>query len=263
VTVYTNTLEKLQRELARKKQRPVVVYFSPSCDTFQPIPEVLELAYQTFEFLLREGIGISILTKGVMPEKHLVLLARYATLVRVQVGITTLDPEIASRLEPGAASPEVRLAQIGHLIAAGIETQARFDPIIPGVKDDDATIDRLCTELARRGICRIAASTLFLRPVILQSLQRALHGTPLLDRMLQPFASRQRLGIHAEGSSVTALPPVMREAMYGRIRTIAERHGITMRICACKNPDIASGSCQITGRWDNSQVRQLQPKLFG
>ena len=43
VTVYANTLERLQRELPRKRRRPVAVYFSPSSDLFQPVPEVLDL----------------------------------------------------------------------------------------------------------------------------------------------------------------------------------------------------------------------------
>lgn len=262
MVVYANTLEKLRRELARKKQRPAAVYFSPSCDAFQPVAQVLELAYRVFEFLLGEGVGVSLLTKGAMPEEHLALLARHAPLVRVQVGITTLDRGVVGRLEPYAPPPEQRLAQIGRLTKAGIETQARLDPIIPGVTDDDAAVDALCTELIRRGVRRIAASTLFLRPAILQALQRELRGTALLDRLLQPFSSCRRLGIHAEGSTVSALTPAMRETIYNRIRAIAERHGITMRICACKNPDIATGNCQIAGQWNIPQASKEQPKLF-
>ena len=63
-----------------------------------------------------------------------------------------------------------------------------------------------------------AAGALFLRPAIPQSLHRALHGTPLLDRLLPPFAARHRPGIHAEGSTVTALPPSPRETRYARLR---------------------------------------------
>jgi len=262
VVVYTNTLEKLKGEMARKKRRPGAVYFSPSCDAFQPVPQVLELAYRTFEFLLREGIGVAILTKGRMPEEHLALLARHAPLVRVQVGITTLDREVAGCLEPGAAAPEVRAAQIGWLIAAGIETQARLDPIIPGVTDYEAGIEALCAELSQVGVRRIAASMLFLRPAILQGLRHALLGSSLLDRVLGAFAAGESLGIQAEGSSVRALPAAVREAAYGRIRAIGERHGMSVCVCACKNPDIASGSCQIAGRWETGAGRELQPRLF-
>ena len=41
---------------------------------------------------------------------------------------------------------------------------------------------------------------------------------------------------HAERSTVTALSLVIREQIDAKVRTIAEHHGITVRICACKNP---------------------------
>ena len=44
VVLYSNTLDKLRQELARKRKRPQTVYFSPSCDLFQPVPQVLDSA---------------------------------------------------------------------------------------------------------------------------------------------------------------------------------------------------------------------------
>ena len=41
---YTNTLAKLREELPRKRKKPATVYFSPSSDPFQPVPEVLKMA---------------------------------------------------------------------------------------------------------------------------------------------------------------------------------------------------------------------------
>ena len=67
VVLYNNTLEKLRQELSRKRKRPHAIYFSPSCDLFQPVPQVLELGYQVLGYLLQEGIGVSFLSKGVIP----------------------------------------------------------------------------------------------------------------------------------------------------------------------------------------------------
>ena len=44
VRFYTNTLAKLREELPRKRKKPATVYFSPSSDPFQPVPEVLKMA---------------------------------------------------------------------------------------------------------------------------------------------------------------------------------------------------------------------------
>ena len=42
VILYANTLARLREELARKRVKPGTVYFSPSSDPFQPVPEVLK-----------------------------------------------------------------------------------------------------------------------------------------------------------------------------------------------------------------------------
>ncbi|MHB9106212.1 MAG: hypothetical protein ACYDCO_04070 [Armatimonadota bacterium] len=94
------------------------------------------------------------------------------------------------------------------------------------------------------------------------SLRRVLHGAPPLDRLLPPFAARYRPGIHAEGSTVTALPPPLRETRYARLRAIAERHHLALRVCACKKPDIAGERCQIAGRWNVKQTGGSQATLF-
>lgn len=262
VVLYTDTLEKLRQELSRKRKRLHAVYFSPSCDLFQPVPQVLELGYQVLEYLLQEGIGISFLTKGVIPQKHFDLLSRHASCVRAQIGITTLDADIAACFEPQAALPAVRVAQIERLITAGIETHARLDPMLPEVTDDETTLEMLFAELSRRGVTQSAASILFLRPVIMHNLKHELQDTRYLEVLLRHFAQCGRLGIHAERSTVTALPQAIREQVYTKVRSIAERHGVTVRICACKNPDIATGSCRIAGRWETKHLESEQPVLF-
>ena len=111
VGFYTNTLAKLQAELPRKRKTPATVYFSPSSDPFQPVPEVLDMAYDVFRFLLESGIGVTFVTKGLIPDRHRDLLAAHAPLVQGRIGVTTLDPAVAAAFEPHAAPPDVRLAQ--------------------------------------------------------------------------------------------------------------------------------------------------------
>jgi DNA repair photolyase len=84
VIIYENTLDKLKNELANRRAKPQAVYFSPSSDIFQPVPEVIELGYSIPEFLLSRGIGIAFLTKGYIPPKTLKLLMTYPDKVRVQ-----------------------------------------------------------------------------------------------------------------------------------------------------------------------------------
>ena len=126
IVLYRNTLSKLKEELAHKRKRPQAVYFSPSSDLFQPVPEVLELGYHVLEFLLSRGIGIAFLSKGYIPKKIMSLLLKHADNVRAQVGIITLDENVQHMFEPNTADPDTRIAQIARLVSGGIATEARL-----------------------------------------------------------------------------------------------------------------------------------------
>ena len=127
IIVYENTLEALRNELARRYKKLQAVYFSPSSDLFQPAPEILEMSHAVLEFLFSEGIGVAFLTKGEIPDETLELLIDHADLVRAQIGLITLDEEIAHVFEPHAASPRTRLWQLHSLVAGGVAAAARLD----------------------------------------------------------------------------------------------------------------------------------------
>ena len=262
VRFYTNTLAKLREALRRKRKKPTTVYFSPSSDPFQPVPEVLNMAYDVFKFLLESEIGVAFVTKGRIPERHCNLLAAHAPLVQGRIGLITLDPGTAAAFEPGAATPEVRLAQAADLIGAHLLVEARLDPILPGVTDSADCLESLCAALARVGVRKIAASVLFLRPAVIGSLRRHVEDKVMLKRMLDHFVSAEPLAIHADNSRVLALPTGARLEIMERLKSIAHRYGLEVLVCACKNPDISSGSCHISGRWPPAARESSQLGLF-
>lgn len=262
ITFYTNTLAKLREELRRKRKKPTTVYFSPSSDPFQPIPEVLNMSYDVFKFLLESEIGVTFVTKGQIPERHRNLLATHAPLVQGRIGLITLDSEIAAAFEPGAATPADRLAQAAELIGAHVPIEARLDPILPGVTDGADCLEPLCDALARIGVRTIAASVLFLRPAVVGSLRRHINDKVMLGRLLDRFASSEPLAIHAGNSRVRAIPTAARVEIMERLKSIADRHGLEVVVCACKNPDISRGSCHISGRWPPATRGGSQLGLF-
>jgi DNA repair photolyase len=249
VRFYTNTLAKLREELARKRRRPATVYFSPSSDPFQPVAEVLDMTYGVFKFLLESGVGVAFVTKGRIPERHRELLAAHAPLVQGRIGLITLDAAVAAAFEPRTAAPQVRLAQAAELIASGVPVEARLDPILPGVTDGADCLERLCAALAGVGVRTIAASVLFLRPAVIASLRRHVKNRSMLGSVLARFAGSKPMAIHAGNSRVRALPAAKRLGIIERLKSIAQSHGLQVLVCACKNPDIASGSCHISGHW--------------
>jgi len=265
VVLYSNTLEKLKTELARKRVWPQAVYFSPSSDVFQPVPEVLAMAYEVIAFLLSSGIGVAFLTKGKIPERHLELLAAHPKLVRAQVGLITVDESLLRTLEPHAPPPETRLAQIKALVDAGIATEVRLDPVVPGMTDGEESLTALLRAITAAGVKDIAVSTLFLRASLLSSAQSP-EARQLLQRMRRDlYCMATRLGIHAERSHVLALNLQTRERLYSKIRFHAEELGLKVHICGCKNPDISKGTCNIAGQWTKASAivgRQTQGELF-
>jgi DNA repair photolyase len=262
VRFYTNTLIKLREELRRKRQKPSVVYFSPSSDPFQPIPEVLDMTYDVFRFLLESKISVAFVTKGRIPKRHLKLLAAHAPLVQGRIGLITLDPSIAAAFEPLAATPETRLMQVVALIDAKIPVEARLDPILPGITDGPDSMETLCRALAKVGVRTVAASVLFLRPAVVSALRRYIKDKQVLHRLLNRFVDAKSLAIHAESSRVRALSTSDRIAIMERLRNIADIHGLKILVCACKNPDIARGSCHISGRWPSVVDVKSQLQLF-
>jgi DNA repair photolyase len=249
IAFYTNTLSKLREELCRKRKKPTTVYFSPSSDPFQPVPDVLDMTYNVFRFLLESEIGVTFVTKGWIPKRHRRLLAAHASLVQGRIGIVTLDSTITAAFETYAATPEVRLAQMAELIGMGIPIEARLDPILPGLTDDADHLESLCESLARAGVRTIAASVLFLRPAVIGSLRRYIGDMLMLKNLLDRFAGNERLTIHASNNRMSALPASVRLEIIERLKTIAHCYQIHVLVCTCKNPDISSGSCHISGRW--------------
>jgi DNA repair photolyase len=260
IVIYRNLPEKIEKELARKKKKPRTVYFSTSSDAFQPVQEVLDITHDVFLILLKNGIGVSFLTKGHIPAKHFQLLAKYSALVSAGVGIISHRDDVLKAFEPYAASAGERLGEMQTLVKTGVFTQARIDPILPGITDSADDMEALISRIAQTGVGRIAASALFLRPSIQASFQK--QNDPMVKTILEQFNSGQRLCIHAVESRVLALPEAQRQGIYKMLQDVCSRHGIEMKICACKNPDIAQSTCSIAGKQPGAPPLREEMSLF-
>ena len=127
----------LERELRRPGYvaRPMVL--GSNTDPYQPVDRTLRLTRAVLEVLERFGHPVSIVTKSAGVLRDLDILRRLAErgLVRVWLSVTTLDPALARRMEPRAASPARRLQAIAELAAAGVPAGVLAAPMIPGLND--------------------------------------------------------------------------------------------------------------------------------
>lgn len=262
VIFYQNTLVKLQAELQRKKKVPGKIYFSSASDPFQPLSEVHDLAFRTFQYLLENKVAIAFLSKGRIPNNCLELFKAYAPLVHASIGLSTTDAAILETFEPRAADPETRLRQIRSLIEMGIDPQVRVDPILPGVTDHEEALDRLCSALRQAGVKKIAVSCLFLRLAIIHFLKQKLKPSPMLDALFSRFQGSGILHLRDNRSTMVALGINERREIYTGLKRIAERHKLAVKICGCKNQDLTSESCNLSGAWNHVPERPSQTKLF-
>ena len=190
------------------------------------------------------------------------LLCANASLVQVGIGLTTLREELLKVFEPRAAAPKVRLSQAQTLVKAGVSTRIRIDPILPGLTDDAEDLNELLKAISSIGVKQIAISTAFLRSPIIRTLKGHVRDKRALDILLSHYASGQTLTMHGAGTSVIVPPAPLRKQIYARVKQIAQRYSIATSICACKNGDLASGSCHITGDWIPEPEARRQQFLF-
>ncbi len=257
-----NLLKKLREELGRRRSPPPAVCFDFSSDPFQPVPDLLDRTYEVLEYLLGEGIGVVFQTKAEIPRRHLELLLAHPTLVRAIFGLVTIDRRLLRIFEPRTATPRTRLAQMRQLVAGGVATLARVDPILPGLSDDPDALHGLCAALAEAGVREIAAATLVLRPALVGALRNRLARPQIFRRLTQAFAQGKSQRFRAGGPAVRVLPAARRRKIFEWLTAIAAQYGIRVHVCACKNPDLAGESCKLAGRWSPPEVVERQLALF-
>ncbi len=133
-----NIAAVLRRELAAPGFRPRGLVIGAATDCYQPIERQLRLTRAVIEVLAEAQHPFSIITKSSAVERDLDLLAPLAArgLVSVNVTITTLDAELARKLEPRAASPARRLRTLRTLADAGVPTGVSVAPQIPFINTD-------------------------------------------------------------------------------------------------------------------------------
>jgi DNA repair photolyase len=132
-----NAASLLERELARPGYDCQPIALGTNTDPYQPVERRLRITRGVLEVLARCRHPLTIVTKSAAVVRDLDLLAPMARqdLARVAISVTTLDGDLARRLEPRAAAPHRRLEAIRQLSAAGVPTAVMVAPIIPALTD--------------------------------------------------------------------------------------------------------------------------------
>lgn len=141
----------LRGELAKPSYKPGVITLGANTDPYQPAERRLEITRGILAVLAETRHPVCVVTKSATVTRDIDILAAMAArrLARVMVSITTLDRDLARKLEPRAPTPERRLQAVAALSAAGVAVGVLVAPIIPALNDSE--LERILAAAAEAG----------------------------------------------------------------------------------------------------------------
>lgn len=150
-------------------------------DPYQPLEESSLRTRRLLETLDANNVPTFVLTRGTLILRDVDILTRMASrgLVEVCISIISLRDTAAKALEPGAPTPDERIAAARALVKAGVPVSFHIAPLIPGLDKVSRRIE-LAEELAEAGARHIFLAMLGARHAYWSSFLKAL-GDDVLD----------------------------------------------------------------------------------
>ena len=155
VLVKANAVERLRDELPRKRRRGIIGTGSMN-DPYMPLEERIELTRRALATIADFGFGVHVITKSDLVLRDLDILKRIGRTHRaiVSLTVTTIDDELAKRIEPGAPTSSARFRSLLRIRDAGIETRIALMPVLPFIED---TWENVCAILDEARRCDVQA----------------------------------------------------------------------------------------------------------
>lgn len=146
----------LERELRHKKYQCKLIQLGTNTDPYQPIEKKQRITRSVIEVFQRFNHPFSIITKSDLVLRDLDILVPMAKkhLASVAISITTLDRDLARRLEPRAPTPMKRLDAVRKLAEAGVPTIVMAAPLIPALNDSE--LERIIEAASLAGASSVA-----------------------------------------------------------------------------------------------------------
>src|SRR6202795_494635 len=157
----------LLRSELKKVKRGEEIAIGTATDPYQPAERRFEITRAILEELARHsGLTIGIVTKSNMVTRDVEILRRAGEHNRICVNmtVTTVDAELARKLEPRAPRPDLRLEAVRQLNLAGVDAGVICAPVLPEITDRPRDLEALVKAASEAGAKWIFANPLFLKP---------------------------------------------------------------------------------------------------
>ena len=156
-----NAAEALEADLRKPGYRPKTLAIGTNTDPYQPIERDRGIMRDLLRVLAEFRHPVGVVTKGSLVIRDADILGEMgqAGIARVGISVTTLDADLARKMEPRCPAPAHRLRAIEALTKAGVPVRIMASPIIPGLTDHE--LEAILE--AGRDAGAVAASTIPLR----------------------------------------------------------------------------------------------------
>lgn len=218
IVVKTNLVEVLRRELSRPSWTREHVALGTNTDPYQRPEGRYRLMPGVIDALARSGTPFSILTKGTLARRDIPLLRAAAGDVPIGLGVSMAiwDDDLHSSLEPGVPAPRARLDLVQSYAEAGLPCGVFLAPVLPGLTDDEESLDAALAAVAAAGASGVTVIPLHLRPGAREWF------FAWLERERPTLVPRYRR-LYARGAYVSA---EYREQLTRRVAPLLDRHGL-------------------------------------
>ena len=161
IVVKVNAPELVRAELARPSWRFEHVALGTNTDPYQWVEARYRLMPGIWEAMRDFANPCSVLTKSPLLLRDIGLMKEISERApfMASLSIPTIDEKAWRETEPHTPSPYARIEAVAELTRAGIATGVLVAPLMPGVNDDPAQVEKiieLCTEAGAThisGIC--------------------------------------------------------------------------------------------------------------
>jgi DNA repair photolyase len=157
----------LLRHELKKVKRGEQIAIGTATDPYQPAEQRYEVTRAILEeFARHSGLELGIVTKSNLILRDAEILRRVAANNRlfVNLTVTTVDGNLARKLEPRAPRPDLRLEAVRQLNLAGVDAGVICAPVLPGITDGPAHLEALVKAARDAGAKYVFANPLFLKP---------------------------------------------------------------------------------------------------
>jgi DNA repair photolyase len=166
IFVKQRAVELLRRDL-KKVKRGEEIAIGTATDPYQPAERRDEVTRAILEELARHsGLEIGIVTKSNLITRDAEILKRLGekNSLFVNMTVTTVNVELARKLEPRAPRPDLRLDAVRQLNLAGVNAGVICAPVLPEITDKACDLEALVKAAHDAGAKYIYANALFLKP---------------------------------------------------------------------------------------------------